>query len=177
MIEKKGARPKKILCIAVVGLLAVFAGGQLVWKHHFQHYTPVDALKDLRAAARLRYSTNRVQDFLELRYGPQTDPANRQKAIEDLFNAGHIEGLYLIVGNQTNAQARAVVANVAQTIADYRREMTPEEKAGLGAFFRSDAGRSQIQEATACYQAKDVRFRSVTTPVIGELLATLAATH
>jgi hypothetical protein len=143
MIEKKGARPKKILCIAVVGLLAVFAGGQLVWKHHFQHYTPVDA----------------------------------QKAIEDLFNAGHIEGLYLIVGNQTNAQARAVVANVAQTIADYRREMTPEEKAGLGAFFRSDAGRSQIQEATACYQAKDVRFRSVTTPVIGELLATLAATH
>ena len=187
MIKKPAIRPasvrigphktKKLVGLALGGLLTILVAGHLVWKHRFHQYTPVDALKDLHAAAQLGHSTNRVHDFLELRYGPQTDPANREKAIEDLFNAGHIEGLYLIVGNRTNAQTKAMVAQVAQTIADYRREMTAKEQAGLGAYFRSDAGFAQVQEATTCYQAMDARFRSVTTPVIGELLSTLAATR
>jgi hypothetical protein len=60
----------------------------------------------------------------------------------------------------------------AQTVADYRRMMSPQDKTNLGAYFHSGAGRAQIQEATACYRSKDVRFRSVTAPVIRELLTT-----
>jgi len=183
MIDRKPAarfRPGKWRSIAWIGLggfLALLLAGHLVWKHRFHQYTPVDALKDLRAASQLGDSTDRVHDFLELRYGPQTDPANRQQAIVDFFNPGHIEGLYLIVGHKRNAQAQAVIADVARTIADYRDQMTPEEKAALGDYFRSDAGRAQIQNATAFYLAKDAGFRSITAPVIKELLTTLAVTH
>lgn len=169
-----------IIKIARIGggaVLAIFITGLLIWRHHFHHYTPLDALKDLNAAAKIQHSTNKIQDFLALRYGPQSDPANRQKAIVDFFNAGHVEGLYLIVGNRTDPRARALIGDVARTIADYRRQMTPAEQASLGAYFNSDAGRSQVQEATGCFQSKDARFRSAAAPVVEELLKTLAATR
>jgi hypothetical protein len=147
----------------------------LAWKHHFHDYTPIDALKDLRAGAQAGHSPHPAEQFLELRYGPQTDPANRERALEDFFNVGHIEGLYLIVGNRTDAKTKKLVTEVAQIISNYRQTMTATEKSDLGAYFNSDAGRTQIHQATGSYQSKDAQFRSVTSPVIGELLTTLTA--
>jgi hypothetical protein len=171
--QRKAFKMKWLAWLGGGGLVLLLAGF-LIWKHHFHDYTPLDALLDLRAAAHLGHSPDPVGEFLERRYGPQTDPANREKAFVDFFNAGHIEGLYLIVGNRSDPQTKKLVAKVAQTITDYRALMTPDEKADLGAYFRSDAGRAQVHEAKATFQSKDVRFRSVTTPVIKEILGTLA---
>ena len=41
-------------------------------------------------------ATQPVEKFLELRYGPLTDPANRQRAFLDFFNIGHIKGLQIL---------------------------------------------------------------------------------
>ena len=170
--ERKAGKRKKLAWLASGGLVVLLAGF-LIWKHHFHNYTPYDALLDLRAAAHLGHSPDPVGEFLERRYGPQTDPANREKAFVDFFNAGHIEGLYLIVGNRSDTQTKTLVAKVAQTITSYREMMTPEEKDDLGAYFRSEAGRAQVHQAKSAFESKDVRFRSVTTPVINELLTTL----
>jgi hypothetical protein len=170
-IERKTGKRKLLAWIG--GALVILIASFLVWTHYFHHYTPLDALKDLRAGAQVGHSAHPAQRFLELRYGPQTEPANREKAFMDLFNAGHIEGLHLIVGGRTDPRTKALVAEVAKIIADYRQTMTPAEKADLSAYFRSDAGRAQIREATDSYQSKDARFRAVSTPVIQELLTTL----
>jgi len=106
-------------------------------------------------------------------YGPQTESANREKAFIDLFNAGHIEGLYLTVGNRTDPRTRQLIGDVAQIIAGYRQRMTPAEKASLGNYFFSPAGRAQIHDATGSYQSKSPQFRAVAAPVIQEILTTL----
>jgi hypothetical protein len=170
--QRRTVKIKRLAWLGGGGLVLLLAGF-LIWKYHFHSYTPMDALLDLRAAAHLRHSPDPVGQFLERRYGPQTDPANREKAFVDFFNAGHIEGLYLIVGNRSDAQTKTLVAKVAQTIMDYRQMMSPAEKADLGTYFRSDAGRAQVHQAKSAFESKDVRFRSVTTPVIHEILTTL----
>lgn len=172
--KNKTGRLKTLVWIGVAGL-ALLTTGLLLWKRHFHSYTPLDALKDLRAGAQAGHSPHPARQFLELRYGPQTDPANREKAFKDLFNVGHIEGLYLIVGNRTDDKTKKLVGDVAQIITDYRKTMSPAEKANLEDYFNSDAGRAQVHEATSTYQSKDARFRSVATPVIQELLTTLTA--
>jgi hypothetical protein len=175
-----GRAPGKLkyiaLCLGGLALLLLLAGGWW-WQHRFHNYTPIDALKDLRVVARLRHSSQPVQDFLTLRYGPQDIPANREKVIMDFFNPGHIEGLYLIAGNRTDAKARATVGEVARTFAAYRQEMTAQEKSDLHNFFSSDAGKAQLQAVKECYQSKDPAFRSTTEPVVKEFLATVAEVH
>jgi hypothetical protein len=182
MIETKDARrrpPKtgraKMCAWMGGGGLAILIVCLLSWKHHFHDYTPLDALKDLRAGAQAGHSPHPAREFLELRYGPQTDPANREKALEDFFNVGHIEGLYLIVGNRTDAKTKKLVGEVAGIIGEYRQTMSATEKADLGAYFNSDAGRAQIHAATDDYQSKSSQYRSITSPVVGELLTTLTA--
>jgi len=172
--ESKSGRTKMFAWMGGGGL-AILIVCLFSWKHHFHDYTPLDALKDLRAGAQAGHSPDPAREFLELRYGPQTDPANREKALEDFFNVGHIEGLYLIVGHRTDAKTKKLVGEVATIIGDYRQTMSAAEKADLGAYFNSDAGRAQIHAATDDYQSKGSQFRSVTSPVVGQLLTTLTA--
>jgi hypothetical protein len=156
-------------------LLLVLALATFFWRRRFHNYTPVEALQDLRAAAAVRNNAKPVEQFLEIRYGPLNEPANRQKAFLDFFNIGHIEGLYLIVGRIPVEHRQSRIEAMAQWIADYRRTMSPEEKQELGTYLRSEAGRATLQQATAQYLQKDVRFRAATASVIQELMATLAA--
>jgi hypothetical protein len=148
--------------------------GAAFWIRRFHSYTPADAVRDFRAAKQAQHAERPVERFLDLRYGPQTDAANRRKAFVDFFNVGHIEGLYLIVGKNTDPNTRRLVDDTARIFTGYRQAMSPEDKQALMDYFNSDAGRGQIQQATAAYLAKDVHFRTVTAPVIQELMTTLA---
>jgi hypothetical protein len=154
--------------------------GAVLWQRRFHSYTPLDALHDLQVAAQVgrEKPAQPVRRFVELRYGALTEPANRQRAFQDIFNVGHIEGLYLVWHRESDQQRlKTDVASAAETLAEYRSIMSPEERAGLAAYFRSAAGRAQVQQATACYLGKDVRFRSVAAPVVKELLTTLTDTQ
>lgn len=174
-LTKRNNRTRKIIfCWAGIIGVVVCVLGVTLWKRHFRDYTPVEAALDLKAGFEARHASVPAKKFLELRYGPQTDPANRAAAFIDFFNAGHIEGLYLMVGNRSNQGTRDGVAAIAQIFRDYRRNMTPDETKALADRFNSDAGRAQIQAATASYQSKDARFRAVAAPVIQELMTTLA---
>ena len=172
---KKPGRTRKWLWAGFISLTVGGVLGVILWKRHFHDYTPAAAAQDLRAAYQARHAPEPIKQFLELRYGPQTDPANRAAAVIDFFNVGHIEGLYLIAGNPTSRRTRNQVGVVAKTLQDYRRNMTPEERKELSDHFNSAAGRAQVQSATASYQSKDARFRAATAPVIAELMTTLAA--
>jgi hypothetical protein len=157
--------------VAVIVLTAV---GAKLWTRHFHRYTPVEALQDLRAAAQVRDAPRPVERFLELRYGPLTDPENRQRAFLDFFNIGHIKGLHFLASRMGNEQMQASTAAMAQWVASYRTTMTADERASLGAYVRSEAGRATIQQAAAQYLQQDVRFRASTASVIQELMTTVA---
>jgi hypothetical protein len=158
-------------------LLALLTLGTALWIRRFHHYTPIEAVEDLRAATAARNAPRPVERFLELRYGPLTEATNRQKAFLDFFNVGHIEGLHLIVQRAPPEHRQRAIQNMAQWVADYRRSLTPEEKASLAAALQTEAGRATLQQATAKYLSHDVRYRSITAPVITELMATLAEVH
>ncbi len=153
----------------VAGALTAF------WIHRFRTYTPMEVTLDIRAAIAAKNSPRRVERFLELRYGPLTEPANRQRAFLDFFNVGHIEGLRLIVRHTPAEMKQENIQMMAQWVAAYRNAMTPEEKKSLGAFFNSAAGRQTLQQATARYLQQDVKYRAQTAPVISQLMTTVAA--
>lgn len=138
---------------------------------------PPDTRKDLQTAHRVKHSRHHFERFLDLRYGSQTNPSNRMKALEGFFDADNIEALYLMVNGRTNARMHAHIARVAHTIAKYRETMSPKETVQLGAYFRSDAGRAQVRKATDFYESKDPSFRSMTAPVIKQLLITVTVTE
>ena len=132
---------------------------------------------DIRAAIGARNAPRRVDRFLELRYGPMTDPANRQKAFLDFFNPGHIEGLQLLVRHMPAHMRQDNISGMAQWIADYRKTMTAEEKQALGTYFRSEAGRATLQSGTSRYLSQDVHYRASSAQVVSELMLTLSATQ
>ncbi len=168
-------RRTKLLLAALGTALLVAAALTYFWVHRFRTYTPIEVTLDIRAAIAAKNSPRRVEKFLELRYGPLTEAANRQRAFLDFFNVGHIEGLRLIVQHTPPEMKQENIDMMAQWVADYRRTMTPEEKKTLGAFFNSDLGRQTLQQATACYLGQDVRYRAGTAPVIFQLMTTVAA--
>jgi hypothetical protein len=159
---------------AGAAVIIVIAVGTTLWIRRFHHYTPVEALQDVRAAVQARDAPQPVERFLELRYGPLTDPANRQRAFLDFFNIGHIKGLHYLAGRMGSEQRQASTAAMAQWVANYRTTMTPEERASLSTYVRSDTGRATIQQAAAHYLQQDVHFRAATASVIQELMTTLA---
>jgi len=167
-------KTKIIAGIAVMGVILMTLGTAF-WIRRFHGYTPLDVIKDVQAAEQARRGGRSVKLFLDLRYGDQTNPANRRKAFIDFFNAGHVEGLYFIVDNRTDARTRACIADAAKIFANYRQAMSPDDKESLKAYFDSNAGRTQIQQAIVSYQTKDVRFRAVIAPVVQELMTTLTA--
>lgn len=170
---------KILLWTGIVGLILAGAGAVL-WVRTFRHYAPREIMRDIRAglAARARHIREpraRVEAFLEARYGPLTDPANREKVFLDFFDADHIKGLNFIVSHTPADQKQANTQAMAQWIANYRKTMSPEEKAALHARLDSDAGRAMLQHARSQYQLQDVYYQGAQKPVVAELMTTLAA--
>lgn len=158
-----------------VALVAAALIGAVLWVRHFHGYTPVEVAQDLRAAMAARNAERPVERFLEVRYGPLTEATNRQKAFVDFFNVGHIEGLQLIVRRAPPQHRAHAIDGMAQWVAEYRRNLTPQEKASLREFFHQENGRATLERATAKYLTQDVYYRAATTRVINELMATLVA--
>jgi hypothetical protein len=171
-VMKRGVRILLWVC-AVVILLAGLAWR--LWVRQFHEYTPVEALQDLEAASQVGPAPRPVERFLELRYGTMTDPANRQKAFLDFFNIGHIKGLNFLVAHIEPEHRQANIDAMGEWVAHYRATLAPEERAALGAYLRSDAGRARIQQAAAEYMREDVHFRAATAGTVRELLTTVAA--
>lgn len=111
---------------------------------------------------------------MELRYGPMSNPANRQRAFLDFFNIGHIKGLSFLVAHIEPERRQEHIDAMAEWVVNYRTTLTPEETTALGAYLRSAAGRATIHEAAAEYIREDVHFRAATAGVVRELLTTVA---
>jgi hypothetical protein len=168
---KSGIRRGLWACAVVIVLAGV---AWRFWVRQFHEYTPVEALRDLQAAARVGPSARPVERFLQLRYGPMSNPANRQKAFLDFFNIGHIKGLNILVSRTAPGQRQANIDAMGQWVANYRSRLTPEDKAALGAYLRSDAGHATLRQAAEQYLREDVHFRARTAGVVQELLTTVA---
>ena len=165
-----------LLWIGAAALVLVVAGAVL-WYRTFGHYPPKEIMKDVRAGLAARYVPEpkaRVETFLEARYGPLTDPANRQTAFLGFFDVDHINGLTFIVSHTPAPQKQANTQAMADWIANYRATMLPEERAALQSRLNSASGQALLQRATAQYQRQDVYFRAAQKPVIAELMTTLA---
>jgi hypothetical protein len=169
----KPGRGRRWLWIGLT-LLVVAAAATGGWIWRFRTYTPAAVARDLKAAFQSRNASQPAVHFLELRYGPLSEPENRQKAFVNFFNVDHMEGLYRITAKMQGAQKTTNIAATAQWIADYRNNMTPEEKQSLGDYLRSPTGREALARATVEYLKRDVEYRSATAPVIAELMATIA---
>jgi hypothetical protein len=169
---KATRRTKVLLWTGTIVLLGAGLGTAL-WIHQFRHYTPAEAVQDVQAALAARNAPKPLERFLELRYGTLTDPANRQKAFLDFFNVGHIKGLNYLVTRMPPARQQANIKATAEWIANYRQNMTPEEKQSLRSYLQTDAAHATLQQATSQYLSHDVRYRSASAPVIAELLTTL----
>src|SRR5512139_2980698 len=100
---------------------------------------------DVKAGLAARNAPQPVEEFMELRYGPMTEPANRQKAFLDFFNVGHIEGLHALVNRIPASYHEVAIANMAQWVADYRRTLSPQEQASLRDYFQTESGRHTLE--------------------------------
>ena len=170
---KKTSRTKLFLWAGGTTLL-VLALGVALWIHRFHRYTPAEVVQDIRAGLAVGNSPRPAERFLELRYGPLDEPANRQKAFLDFFNVGHIQGLQILVARTPESRRQANINAMAQWVADYRRTMSPEEKQALGTYLGSQAGRLTLQQAASQYLQQDVHYRAATAGVIRELMTTVA---
>src|SRR5258707_312876 len=133
---KRSTRTRRLLWAGAI-CVAIIVLGAILWVRRFHDYTPVEAALDLKAGFAARHAPVPAKEFLELRYGPQTNAANRAAAFIDLFNSGHIEGLCLIVGNRSDQGTRKGIEDVAQILRDHRTSMTPDEKKALSDHFNS----------------------------------------
>jgi hypothetical protein len=146
----------------------------ILWVRQFHEYTPVEAMRDFQAAARVGAASRPVERFLQLRYGPMSNPDNRRAAFLDFFNIGHIKGLNMLVARTYPDQRQPNIDAMAQWVADYRATLTPDEKASLSAYVNSAAGQATIKQAAAEYMREDSHFRATTAGVVKELLTTLS---
>ena len=167
-------RTRKVLWVGAVGTLIV-ALGVTFWIRTFHRYTPLEVVQDIRAGLAARHAPQPVERFLELRYGPLTESANRQKAFLDFFNAGHIEGLHIMVAHMQDGERQTNIAAMARWVAEYRRTMSPKEKQALNARLSTADGRRMLRQATAQYLRQDVHYRAATAGVITELMTTVVA--
>jgi hypothetical protein len=171
-------RTKIIILGAGIVAVALVGAGSALWTRTFQHYSPRELLKDVRAglAARdIQQPKARVEAFLTARYGPLTESANRQHAFLDLFNVDHVKALDLIAGHSPASQQQADTQGMAEWIAQYRKTMTVEERAALRACINSKSGQSMLRQSTAHYMAQEESVRNAQKPVMMELTATLTS--
>ena len=167
------SRIRKVLWVCAAGIVLI-ALARTFWVRQFHQYTPVEAIRDIQAAARVGPGPQPVERFMRLRYGPMSNIANRQKAFLDFFNIGHIKGLNILVSQTDPSQRQPNINAMAQWVADYRATLTPDERADLSAYLRSDAGHATLQQAAAQYLREDVHFRASTANVVQELMTTVS---
>ena len=134
--------------------------------------------KDIQAglAARpIKDADARLNKYHEGRYGPQSDPSNREKVFLGYFDVDHIKAMQLMVKHSPEAQRPGTIQAAARWVENYRNSLTPEERAGLSAQFRSPEGVNMLRRATAQYNSQDVKYRGQTAPVISQLLKTISS--
>src|ERR1035441_7675881 len=168
-------RTKIIIAVTTALGVALIVTGSTLWVRTFHHYSPREFLKDVRAglaARNIQQPKARVEAFLTARYGPLTDPANRQRAFLDLFNVEHTKALDLIAGHGPANQQQADTQAMAEWIAQYRKTMSAEERAALRTRINSVSGQSMLQRSTAHYMAEEESVRNAQKPVMMEITLT-----
>lgn len=161
---------------AGVAMLILMAAGVSLWFGVIRHHVPKELMKDVRAglaARHVREPNARIKTFLEARYGPMTEPTNRQNAFLGFFDVDHIKGFGLLVSHTPMKERQANTQAMAEWIANYRDSMTPAERTTLQTCLNSEAGRASLRQATAQYQSQDVYFRGAQKQVIAQLMITL----
>jgi hypothetical protein len=160
------------MALLLAGIIAIVAG-----IHYVRTHIPKEILPDIRAAISARGVTDpdaRFRKYMENLYGSMDDPAHRERAFEDFFNRDHIVAMQLIVRHSPPDQRRANIRATANWLANYRQTMTSQERIDLSTYFQSGEGRAALQTGTAQFMKQDAKYRSSTSPVINQLMTTLA---
>ena len=180
LMNNKISKPKsRRLFWRVAGittLVFIVAGAVLV--QHIRHRLPPGLMLDIRAGVAARDipdADQRFEKYLEGRYGPMSDAANRQKAFLDFFNIEHIKALKLLVQHSPENLRQANINATAKWLQHYRESLNPAERADLAARLQSPEGRTMLQQATQQYNSQDVRYRGQTVAVISQLLTTISS--
>ncbi|MGA2246468.1 MAG: hypothetical protein ABSH48_15845 [Verrucomicrobiota bacterium] len=171
------SRKGKILLRAGIAALAVAIVVLAAGVHYVRTQIPKEIIPDIRAAIGARGVADpdaRFKKFLENRYGSMDEPANRERAFEGFFNRDHIKAMQLIVKHSPPGQRLANIRATANWLANYRQNMSPQEKGDLADYFQSDSGRAALQAATGQFLNQDAEYRSATTPVINQLMTILS---
>ena len=177
--EKTGPPKSRRLFWRITGLLLLIlaVAGAAVW-HHWRHRLPAELIQDIRAGIAARNIADpdqRFQKFLETRYGPLSDRANREAAFLGFFNIDHIRAMKLLVEHSPPNMRQANIDASARWLAHYRESLSPTERAELTAQIQSPAGQAMLRQANAHYNSQDVRYRGQTVPVVSQMLKTVSS--
>lgn len=178
-MKDKTGQPKsrhRFWRITGIILLVVLIVGAFLFHRLHRRFTP-SLMADIRAgmaAREIQDPDQRFEKYLEMRYGPQSDPKNREKVFVDFFNVEHIRDLQWLVRHTPEKMRQASIDATARWIQHYRESLTPAERADLSAQLLAPDSHGKLQAATAQYNAQDVFYRGATAPVISQLLTTIA---
>lgn len=169
-------RAKKVMVWSLSFLLVLLVLGVVGYLRIFHRYPPKELLRDIRAGVAARDTQDpdqRFEQYLEHRYGAMTDAANRQKAFLAFFDPEHIRALQFLATHAPKEQQAANIIATTRWVEQYRNQLTPAERAALGAQLNSEAGQQMLRKATATYNGQDIYYRGQTAPVIEQLLKTI----
>jgi hypothetical protein len=161
--------------LAFILLFLVLTGAYAV--HRIRQRLPAEFMQDVRAglaARKIKDPDLRFQKYLEVRYGPQADLANREKVFLDFFNLEHIRAMQFLVQHSPVNMRQANIDATARWVEQFRNSLTPDQRADLSARLQAGGGQSLLAQATAQYNSQDVYYRGQTAPVISQLLKTIA---
>ena len=162
------------LALAVLAIAA-----WMCFPHRYIHHYPRAVREDIRAA----FSCWRPGDtpdqtfrrYLEIGFGPLTNPTNRQKAFLSFFDPDLLAARFVIMSRTPAKYNEANIAAAARWMAEYRANLSPEERSALRRSLLSPAAQARIQQATTQYETWSADLRGATAPVFVEALATLKA--
>ena len=171
---------KRIFWRAAGIVLGVLVVGGAVLVYSVSRRLPPEIMKDIRAGIAAREipdAEQRLNKYLEVRYGSLTEPSNRDKVFVDFFNIEHIKALHLMVRHSPESQRQSNILAMADWVKSYRESLSPAQRAALNARFQTPEGRAMLRQATAQYNSQDVQYRGQTAPVISQLLKTINSTQ
>jgi hypothetical protein len=172
---KKSAMP---ILLWVAAIAAVLTGaGRLYWLRTFDQYPLRELISDVRAGLATRGISEpeaRMTAFLAARYGPLTEAANRQRAFLAFYDVEHTKALDIIASRGSASQKQADTQALGHWIAQYRKTMSPEERAALRTYLKSEAGSALLQRSTTNFLAQPEPVRQAQRPIMVELTTTAA---